>query len=163
MQIPSDAAWPPLVHSSQALTSARICDTASCSIEMLVIMSPDLHEWSAPHCMILLLARYAASYSCPSCTGEDFMTLFDDQPSARDVRKQRQARFGEEAQHASSAAPGRPCSAAATECSPSTPEQWMQETDELGFTATKGELGGHGSSRYSQQCSPSCARPWGQS
>ena len=77
------------------------------------------------------------------------MTLFDDQPSARDVRKQRQARSGEDAQHASSAAPERPCNDAATECSPSTPERWIQEADELGFISSKSESGGHSSGRYS--------------
>ena len=79
------------------------------------------------------------------------MTLFDDQPSARDVRKQRQARVEEEAQHASSAAPGRPSGDAATECSRSTPEQWAQEATELGFTASKRASGGPGSNRYSLQ------------
>ncbi len=79
------------------------------------------------------------------------MTLFDDQPSARDVRKQGQARLEEEAQHASCAPPGKPSNDAATECSPSTPEQWAQEANELGFTGSKRAPGGHGSSRYSLQ------------
>ena len=76
--------------------------------------------------------------------------MFDDQPSARDVRKQRQARLEEEAQHASSA-PGKSSGDAATECSPSTPEQWAQVDSDLGFTVSRRASDGHGSSRYSLQ------------
>ena len=80
------------------------------------------------------------------------MTLFDDQPSARDVRKQRQARLREDVQHASSAPspppPGKPSDDAVSENSPSTPIQWGQQTNELGFLSYKKEAGGQGIGRY---------------
>ena len=63
------------------------------------------------------------------------MTMFDDQPSARDALKQRQASVEDDVQHASSAAYGTRSEreASITECSPITPEQRQQDMDELGF------------------------------
>ena len=76
------------------------------------------------------------------------MTLFDDQPSARDVRSRQQSWSGEDAQHASSVFPGKASIDTATECSPSTPEQWAQDANELGFNTSIRVPGGQGS-RYS--------------
>ena len=73
--------------------------------------------------------------------------MFDDQPSARDVLRQRQARATEDPQHASSAANGKHMSDEATEYSPSTPEQRLQDANELGFPDPRRKAGGQSSSR----------------
>ena len=78
------------------------------------------------------------------------MTMFDDQPSARDVLRQRQAQAAEDLQHASSAANGKHMGDEATECSPSTPEQRLQDANELGFPESRRKAGGQSSSRLVQ-------------
>ena len=75
------------------------------------------------------------------------MTMFDDQPSARDVLRQRQARAVEDLQHASSAANGKNMGDEATKYSPSTPEQRLQDANELGFPDARRKAEGQSSSR----------------
>ena len=75
------------------------------------------------------------------------MTMFDDQPSARDVLRQRQARSAEDLQYASSVPNGKHMGDEATEYSPSTPEQRLQDANELGFPDSRRKAGGQSSSR----------------
>ena len=80
------------------------------------------------------------------------MTMFDDQPDARDVLRRRQAHAAEDTQHAVSPALSKPVlhHASATQCSPGTPEQSIGDMHELGFSAdrTPGSRGGLSSERY---------------
>lgn len=146
MLIPSEAAWPPLVHGSSA---HYLLSSVTHSIS---VSKGSVHRYSASLYgatdTLLVLTRCSAP-ECPFFAGEEFMTLFDDQPSARDVRNRQQAWSGEDAQHASCPSPGKPSSDAATECCPNTPEQWVQDANELGFTTSKRLSGGQGGSRYS--------------
>ena len=86
------------------------------------------------------------------------MTMFDDQPNARDVLTQRKARLEEDVQHASSAADCSPShdGALSTACSPSTPGQRPQDMNELGIPASRASLSKAGSSsaRWAAQCKP---------
>ncbi|CAK0736155.1 hypothetical protein CVIRNUC_000700 [Coccomyxa viridis] len=83
--------------------------------------------------------------------GEEFMTMFDDQPDARDVLRRRQAHAAEDTQHAVSPALSKPVlhHASAPQCSPGTPEQSIGDMHELGFSAdrTPGSRGGLSSER----------------
>ena len=80
------------------------------------------------------------------------MTMFDDQPDARIVLRQRQAHAAEDTQHAASPALSKPFlhHASTTRCSPGTPEQSIGDMHELGFSAdrTPGSRGGLSSERY---------------